>query len=462
MKIDRRQFSAGLMATLAFGGLPGCAATAGRGAYRSEVPGYGPLLHDPKGLFDLPSGFSYRVISSAGERMSDGFFVPDHADGMGCFALAGGRIALVRNHELKPEHRSKGPAGGVAALEERLRGLPAYGRDAEGRPLPGGTTTLVLDAAGGHVERQFLSLSGTAVNCAGGPTPWRSWLSCEESVLSRADGLERDHGWVFEVPAAGSGLAEPVPITAMGRFRHEAAAVDPRTGIVYLTEDRDDGLFYRFLPADRRRLTQGGRLQALALARDTAGADTRNWTGTGFTPGSWEDARWIDVDDTDSPADDLRARGHAKGAAIFARGEGVHFGAGELYFTCTSGGAKKLGQVMRYVPGSREGTPAEASQPGRLQLFVESTSSDLLDYGDNLTVAPWGHLIVCEDRTNDPTENYLRGVTPEGRLYTIGRHPGQTELAGPCFSPDGKTLFLNLYSPTRTLAITGPWKDVRG
>ena len=175
--------------------------------------------------------------------------------------------------------------------------------------------------------------------------------------------------------------------------------------------------------------------------------------------GGWEDVLWIDVDGTDNLDDDLRLRGHAKGGAMFARGEGIHFGENELYFTCTSGGAKKIGQIMRYVPSAEEGQPGEASSPGRLQLFVESSASDLLDYGDNLTIAPWGHLIVCEDRGGDPTENYLRGVTPEGKLYTIGRHPGETELAGACFSPDGSTLFLNLYSPGRTLAITGPWQS---
>lgn len=457
--LDRRQFSGALLASLAFSGLAGCAGIAGGSGYRNQAAGYGPLVRDPAGLFDLPQGFSYRILSTTGERMSDGFIVPDRADGMGCFGLADGRIALVRNHELKPHHHATGPTGGRPELEERLGALAGYCRDEEGRTLPGGTTTIVLDAAAKTVERQYLSLAGTAVNCAGGPTPWGSWLTCEETMLTRADGLSRDHGWVFEVPAAG-GVAAPVPLTAMGRFNHEAAAVDPRTGIVYLTEDRDDGLFYRFLPAQRGALAKGGRLQALAWTH-AAEADSRNWDGVLFPPGSWAEARWIDLDDTHSPDDDLRDRGHAKGGVLFARGEGIHFGDGELFFCCTSGGAAKIGQVMRYVPSPGEGTSGEAAEPGRLQLFVESRSSELLEYGDNLTVAPWGHLIVCEDRGGIPQANYLRGVTPAGQLYTLGRHPGSTELAGACFSPDGKTLFLNLYSPGRTLAITGPWGAFR-
>jgi secreted PhoX family phosphatase len=166
------------------------------------------------------------------------------------------------------------------------------------------------------------------------------------------------------------------------------------------------------------------------------------------------------LDGVDSPEDDLRRRGAAAGAAIFARGEGIHRGGREFYFTCTSGGAAKIGQIMRYLPSSHEGQRDEAKAPGMLQNFVESTDSAVLDYGDNLTVAPWGHLIVCEDRSGSAT-NYLRGISPDGKIYTIARLLADTELAGACFSPDGKTLFLNVYRPGRTLAIRGPWSAVR-
>ena len=175
--------------------------------------------------------------------------------------------------------------------------------------------------------------------------------------------------------------------------------------------------------------------------------------------GDWKEVIWIDLHDVESPDDDLRLRGAKAGAATFARGEGIHFGDGEMYFTCTSGGAGKHGQIMRYVPSPSEGQAGERDAPGRLQLFLESADDKVFDYGDNLTVAPWGHLIVCEDRYSDTKRNHIRGVTPEGKVYTIARNVFRenAELAGVCFSPDGSTLFVNIYWPGITLAITGPW-----
>ena len=444
MLLNRREFAASGAAALAFGG----AASATRGPrqpYSGQVRGYGALLRDPAGLLDLPPGFRYSVISRFGESMDDGYAVPDEFDGMGCFPLGKDRVALVRNHELKPHERDRGPTRGIARLERRLQSEPHYGRDRDGLVLPGGTSTIVVNLSTGRRESQFLSLAGTAVNCAGGAMPWGTWLSCEETVIDRRE-VGRSHGWLFEVPANQRGLAQAIPLTAMGRFRHEAAAIDPRTGIVYLTEDQDDSLFYRFLPAVSGSLAAGGRLQALAIV-DRPGADTRNWSEIWWKPGTSLAVRWIDMDGVDSPADDLRQRGHAAGAAVFARGEGIHFGEGELFFTCTSGGAAKLGQIMKLVPSATGDT---------LSLFVESADASLFNYGDNLTVAPWGDLIVCEDRADGKT-NHLRGVTPDGRIYTFARLQMNTELAGVCFSPDGRTMFVNAYSPGHTFAITGPW-----
>lgn len=446
--LDRRHFAFGLTAT-AFAGLAACARNPRASAAHNATPaGYGPLRSDPAGLLDLPEGFSYRVISEAGQPMADGFRVPDRFDGMGAFAAPGGRVALVRNHELAARHRSSGPA------PEGPGPADAFDRNADGA-LPGGTTTLIWNPATGAVERQHLSLAGTIRNCAGGITPWGSWLSCEEDVSRAGKGLAEDHGWVFEVPAAAPGLVPPVPLRAMGRFNHEAAAVDPRTGIVYLTEDRDDGLLYRFLPNVRGALHRGGRLQALSLG--DPGFDTRNRDAVTLAPGTWRDARWIDLDGTDAPDDDLRLRGAARGAALIARGEGLWMGDGELYGCATSGGRARLGQVFRYRPSPAEGTAGERRAPGRFMIFVESTDPQGLNYGDNLTVAPNGHLVVCEDQYTDTVDNHLRGITPDGRLYTLARTPLQTEFAGACFAPDGRTLFVNLYSPGRTLAITGPW-----
>lgn len=415
------------------------------------MPAYGPLVPDPEGLLDLPTGFRYRVISSFGERMDDGFLSPDSYDGMGCFALDERRVVLVRNHELKADEQEVGPIRG-----KPRSAIDAYDRNTRDLVLPGGTTTLTYDMVSGRVESQHLSLVGTIRNCAGGITPWGSWLSCEEDVTLAGDGVGRDHGWVFEVPARARGLVAPVPLTAMGRFNHEAAAVDSRTGIVYLTEDRDDSLLYRFLPNVKGDLIHGGRLQALALAEPGL-VDSRNWHGADISHGAWKATRWIDLDGVESPGDDLRLRGHAHGALLFARGEGIHFGEGEFYFCCTSGGAARLGQIMRYRPSRFEGQPEERSEPGQLQSFVESTNAADLNFGDNLTVAPNGHLIICEDQYTDTVVNHLRGITPAGEIYTFARLHTQTELAGACFSPDGRTLFVNVFSPGKTLAITGPW-----
>lgn len=397
--------------------------------------GYGALVPDPAGLLDLPQGFSYHVISSLGDAMSDGGTVPDAADGMGCFDLGGGKIALVRNHELRP-----GQGAGTTLTS-------GYGTMPDGTFMPGGTTTLVLDAETLAVQSQHRSLAGTVRNCAGGVTPWGSWLTCEEpsSLLTKST----HHGYVFEVPATATGLVDPVPLKAMGRFNHEAACVDPETGMVYQTEDRDDGLLYRFIPTTPGKLADGGKLQALVI--DGPAKDSRNWTGLDLARGAKLPVKWVDLDDVEAPKDDLRLRGAAAGATTFARGEGIWMGEGELYFCCTSGGAAKLGQIFRLVPG-------RGKQADTLELFFESENTDQFNYGDNLVIAPNGHLVVCEDQYSDTVDNYLRGIDTAGRAYPLARLKQQTELAGACFSPDGKTLFVNAYSPAKTLAITGPWR----
>ena len=439
------------------------------GSSRNEVFGYGPLKADPYGVLDLPEGFSYRVVGQAGETMTDGLLTPDKFDGMGCFGLDADRVILVRNHEIDADEVNMSAWGAQHRLAERLERSSVFGvyPDAAGgvRPLGGGTTTVVYNLRTGRMERSHLSLGGTASNCAGGVTPWGSWLTCEETVAGIKDGLPQDHGWVFEIPSAGTGLAAPEPIRDMGRFKHEAVCIDPRTGVAYLTEDTADSLFYRYLPNDPRRLQAGGRLQALAWV-DQAGADTRNWDSVLWARGDTRAVRWIDMDAVHNPDDDLRRRGHAAGAAVFARGEGVIWAGDHLYFTCTSGGVGRHGQILRYDPSPREGQSDEASQPGRLSLFVEASDRAVLDYVDNIVVAPNGHVIGCEDK--QAGTQHVKGVTPDGRVYAIARNADRpdegdsnTEFAGACFSPDGRTMFVNQYSPGLTLAISGPWETFR-
>ncbi|WP_029416116.1 alkaline phosphatase PhoX [Brevundimonas bacteroides] len=467
MHFDRRSLFSTGAAALAFGGLArSVVAQEASETYLNEVEGYGPLVADPNGMLDLPQGFSYRILSQSGETMSDGLVVPGQFDGMGCFALEGTRVALVRNHELKgrnANHRNWGPGGQDQALIGRLPVEKAYDTYKDGRPLPGGTTTLVYDMATGEVVSQHLSLAGTSTNCCGGHTPWGSWLTCEETeeTPDTAD-VEKAHGYVFEVPANATGLVDPVPLKALGRFDHEAVCVDPRTGIVYETEDKVDGLFYRFIPTTPGKLAEGGRLQALAI-KGRPGASTTNHTDRFWNVGDWVEVEWIDMTDVESPNSDLRQRGHAAGAALVARGEGIFWGDNELYMTATSGGPIQRGQVLRYVPSQAEGTDGEAAQPGRLQLFVESTNEKTLNMADNLAIAPNGHLILCEDNYSDTTRNHLKGVTPDGKVYTIARNVfrGNAELAGAVFSPDGSTLFVNIMFPGITVAITGPWDSVR-
>jgi len=420
--------------------------------------GLGPLISDPNRTMDLPQGFNYQIISTAGDEMTDGFLVPHKPDGMATFPGLDGRTILIRNHELSPDKPEWGAFGATNELLAKLDPAMLYDSGHGKLPCLGGTTTVVYNTRERKVECQFLSLAGTGRNCAGGPTPWNSWVSCEETVQRADDAFEKDHGYNFEVPASASiQLVKPVALKEMGRFNHEAVAIDPRSGIVYQTEDRDDGLLYRYIPNEPGELVRGGKLQALCI-RDQAALDTRNWGlfETAIKPGQAFATSWINLDDIESPNDDLRHRGCAAGAARFARGEGMWYGHDAIYFACTNGGAAKAGQIWRYTPSPSEGSNGESSDPGKLELFIEPNNGALVENADNLTIAPWGDIVVCEDG-ND--EQFVVGVTPQGKFYQIARNAkSDSELAGATFSPDGTTLFVNIQHEGLTIAITGPWR----
>lgn len=416
--------------------------------------GFGSLIADPMGIIDLPRGFTYNIISRIGERMDDGFSVPGKHDAMGAFPFINDdgsadpdRTVIVRNHEIEDAHKTTG-AFETQELIDRLDPSIVYDFG-HGRPSRGGTTTLVYNTKTQELESHWLSLAGTERNCAGGITPRNTWLTCEETSAVKGYRFEQDHGYVFEVPATTSpSLADPKPIKQMGRFMHEACCTDPNTGIVYMTEDRHDGIIYRYVPINPDDLHAGGKLEALRIDH-TPSMDTRNWDGQKINPGDRVAIRWIPLDHVESPKDDLRYRGFKAGAARFARGEGMWWGNNSAFFAATTGGKTYSGQLWRIIP-------SENGYEDKLELFIEPNDPSVLERADNITFAPWGDIVVCEDENKPP---HLVGVTMEGELYRIARNAtSNSEFAGAVFSPDGSTLFVNLQNPGWTLAITGPWK----
>lgn len=450
-----------------------------------QASGFGRLVADPSGLLDLPEGFRYRSFSSArlgttsdmqfSQTLSNHEPVPGLHDGMAVFAGRDGMMVLVRNHEMDP--------GQIPAV--------APGRTPRWDRLgTGGTTTLWVNAKG-ELVRSFASLAGTFRNCAGGATPWGSWLTAEECVYTpgpvdphvhhqRPDVAEA-HGYIFEVDSRAEDLVPPRPIRGMGRFYHEALVVDPATGFVYLTEDRTDGLFYRYRPhliTSRRKkpgelttfdLHEGGVLEALRL-RDHPGARTQNHEDgpPRFTPGNWMRIDWVAIPDPEPKVDmerdpndrerdptkrvartasaSTRAQGTALGAAQFSRCEGITRMGRHLYFCATNGGRAGAGQVWKLDLGGN-----------RLSLVLEPNDRNLLDGPDNLAVGPNGDLLACEDGTG---ENFVVGITPRGTCYHFARNAyNRSEFAGACFSADGRTLFLNIQDPGITFAIQGPWQS---
>jgi secreted PhoX family phosphatase len=437
--MDRRGFlthSARLMG----GGLSAFAALQAMGCGGRQRPaptvGYGPLEQAGPELA-LPPGFQYRIIGVQGSPMSDGRPTPPMHDGMAAFALPNGHIRLIRNHEV-----------GSGAVSGAAIGDPARAYD----PLAsGGTTSLEIDPNTREVVRDFVSLSGTVRNCAGGPTPWQSWITCEEDFRDQRQGYQRRHGYVFDVPVAAERDVPAEPLPALGRFIHEAIAVDPVTGIVYETEDQRQAGFYRFVPdgayqpGQRPNLSEG-RLQMLAV-RDRPRYDT----GSGQAAGATLPVTWVDISDPDPAGTSVEAnavfrQGWDRGAARFARIEGCWHENDSIYFSCTSGGDAELGQIWRHRP---------AADGGDLTLVFESPGRDVLKNPDNICSTPKGAIVLCEDASGTC---FIRGLTQGGAVFDFALNiANSSEFAGATFSPDGQTLFVNIQATGQTAAIWGPW-----
>ncbi len=438
-----------------------------------------PDDRDGKVRLHLPKGFQYRSFhdTETPVTLTDGTALPGRHDGMGAFIGPRRSVLLVRNHEVN----SPGPAFGPGAPYD---------------PMARGGTTTVQVTHTGEVIRAFTSLNGTMMNCSGGQMPWGSWVTCEETVNGPDVGpdftgtsnvpLTKPHGYVFEVPAShlpGEGQSNRQPIRSAGRFAHEAVSFDPNGGHLYLTEDNfgfPSG-FYRYRPPsdpmEVGRLLDGGTLQMLRVKGvPNAHLEAQQ------TPGATYAVDWVDIDDPDptfpytpgqpAPTSNDTAlnfvgdQGRAQGAAGFSRLEGQVFRSGIVYFTATQGGgAAETSTPAADGYGNGSGQVwAYDTRRSTLTCVFQSTGPLHLDLPDNVTTSARGTLVVCEDGTND---NYMRGLTQRGELFDIalnrltsiaGAPRFNEEFAGSTFSPNGKTLFVNIQaSAGLTFAIWGPW-----
>jgi uncharacterized protein len=472
--IDRRTFlrggALGAGMALSGGAFKGFVASASAAPSGTGRPlSYGSLRGRPDQLDGverllLPPGFEYRSFHVGNGRpgsatLSDGTLIPGRHDGMAAFKGAKGSTILVRNHEVN------GPVGAFGSSA-----LAPYDATAGG-----GTTSIEVDEQG-HVIRSWVSCNGTQMNCSGGPMPWGTWVTCEETIngpdvgpdftgAPNAD-LEQKHGYLFEVPA--DGVSSNVPIRRAGRFAHEAAVYEPSTKAIYLTEDNfgfPSG-FYRYRPPvdpmQAKGIEDGGQLEMLAVK----GAPNLDLSGA-VEVGSRFDVEWVTIDDPDPNMDGLTNdqairlvgdQGRAKGAAIFSRLEGATEDRNTVYFVSTQGGAMVDSPPSGFGDG-RGQIWAYHAPTQTLHLVYESPSRDALDMPDNITTSRTGTMVLCEDGSEG---NYLRGLTPDGEIFDFAKNNIEgridDEFAGATFRHDHKTLYVNIQaSEGRTFAIWGPW-----